>query len=115
MVSETFARSSGTAEHQTLCDATSLDYRTGDPTMLQTSIAEQVLSALQIVARTDQVRRDLDLDLFELDLLDSLGIVELMVQLLERLGLDLSPAEIERSEWATPRKIIAFVEERLTP
>jgi hypothetical protein len=37
------------------------------------------------------------------------------VLLLERLGLDLSPAEIDRAEWATPRLIIAFVEQRLNP
>jgi D-alanine--poly(phosphoribitol) ligase subunit 2 len=81
--------------------------------MLQTSVAEHVLSALATVARTSEVRRDLDLDLFGLDLLDSLGIVEVMVLLQERLGLDLSPAEIDRTEWATPRQIIAFVEKRL--
>jgi D-alanine--poly(phosphoribitol) ligase subunit 2 len=81
--------------------------------MLQTSVAEHVLSALETVVRSSEVRHNLDLELFELDLLDSLGIVELMVVLLERLGLELSPAEIDRAEWATPRLIIAFVEERL--
>jgi D-alanine--poly(phosphoribitol) ligase subunit 2 len=81
--------------------------------MLQTSVAEHVLSAVETVVRTSELRRNLDLELFELDLLDSLGIVELMVALLERLGLDLSPAEIDRAEWATPRLIIAFVEQRL--
>jgi D-alanine--poly(phosphoribitol) ligase subunit 2 len=81
--------------------------------MLETSVAEHVLSALTIVVRTDEVSRNLDLDLFEHDLLDSLGIVELMVQLQDRFGLELSPSEIERSEWATPRKIVAFVEQRV--
>jgi len=81
--------------------------------MLRTSVAEHVLSVLELVTRTDQVRRDLDIELFELDLLDSLGIVEVMVQLQDRLGLELSPSEIERAEWATPRAIVAFVEARL--
>jgi D-alanine--poly(phosphoribitol) ligase subunit 2 len=113
MVSEIFAESSASTTDKTLCNATSLNYGSGGFEMLQTSVAEHVLSALQTVARTDEVRHNLDLDLFELDLLDSLGIVELMVLLLERLGLDLSPAEIDRAEWATPRLIIAFVEQRL--
>ncbi len=83
--------------------------------MLRTSVAEHVLSALETVTRTGEVRRDLDVELFELDLLDSLGIVELMVALSDEFGLELSPTEIERAEWATPRKIVAYVESRVGP
>jgi D-alanine--poly(phosphoribitol) ligase subunit 2 len=79
----------------------------------QLSLTETVLSALEAVVRTDEVRRDLDLDLFDLDLLDSLGMVELIVRLSEALGLELSPAEIDRYQWATPRRIVAYVEARL--
>jgi D-alanine--poly(phosphoribitol) ligase subunit 2 len=83
--------------------------------MMRTSVAEHVLSALETVARTDEVRRNQDVDLFELDLLDSLGMVELMVLLSDGLGLELSPAEIDRDEWTTPRRIVAFVEGRVGP
>jgi D-alanine--poly(phosphoribitol) ligase subunit 2 len=83
--------------------------------MVQTSLAEHVLSALETVTRTSEVRRDLDVDLYELDLLDSLGTVELMVMLSDQLGLALSPAEIEREQWASPRKIVAYVESRVGP
>ncbi len=83
--------------------------------MLQVARADQVLSALQTVTKTDEVRRNLDLELFELNLLDSLGIVELLVQLSDRLGLELSPTEFDRDQWATPRKILAVVEARLEP
>jgi D-alanine--poly(phosphoribitol) ligase subunit 2 len=82
--------------------------------MLRMSVAEHVLSALESVARTDEVRRNPDVDLFGLDLLDSLGVVELIVALSETLGLDLSPAEVDRDEWSTPRQIVAFVEGRLS-
>jgi D-alanine--poly(phosphoribitol) ligase subunit 2 len=80
--------------------------------MLPASVAEEVLSALATLTRTDEVRRELDLDLFELHLLDSLAVVELLVHLSDRLGLDLSPSEFDRQAWATPRKIIAYLEER---
>jgi D-alanine--poly(phosphoribitol) ligase subunit 2 len=83
--------------------------------MLRTSVAEHVLSALEAVVRTDEVRRNLDIQLFELDLLDSLGIVELIVSLSDRLGLELSPAEIDRDDWSTPRQIVAFLEGRVGP
>ncbi len=83
--------------------------------MLQVSVADRVLSALQAVTRTPEVHHDLDLELFEFGLLDSLGVVELMVLLADDLGLELSPAEFDRDEWASPRKIVAFVESRLGP
>jgi D-alanine--poly(phosphoribitol) ligase subunit 2 len=92
-----------------------LNYCSGDFAMLRMSVAERVLSALETVTRTTEVRRDLDLELFEQDLLDSLGTVELIVRLADELGLELSPAEIERDEWATPRKIVAYVEGRVGP
>jgi len=38
-----------------------------------------------------------------------------MVMLSDELGLELAPAEIERTEWATPRKIVAYVESRVGP
>jgi len=79
----------------------------------QLSITDTVLSALEAVLRTNEVRRHLDLELFDLDLLDSLGTVELIVRLSESLGLELSPAEFDRTTWATPRRIVAYVEARL--
>jgi D-alanine--poly(phosphoribitol) ligase subunit 2 len=51
--------------------------------------------------------------LFEFDLLDSLRAVELMVALSEEFGIEISPAEFVREEWATPSRIVAYMERRL--
>jgi len=72
-----------------------------------------VMSILEQVTGTDQVRRNPDLALFDLDILDSLGTVELIVALSEKFGVEISPAEVERQQWASPRKIIAYMEERV--
>lgn len=74
-----------------------------------------VMDILEQITGTDQVRRDPDVGLFDLDLLDSMGTVELIVALSEKFGVNLSPAEIERAEWASPRKIIAYMEARVGP
>lgn len=73
------------------------------------------MGVLERVAGTDQVRKNPDLALFEQDILDSFGMVQLMVELSETFGVDISPAEIEREQWASPRKIIAYMENRLGP
>jgi len=81
--------------------------------MLQVSVADEVLSALETLTRTDEVRHNQNLELFELGLLDSFGVVELLVLLSDRLSIDLSPAEFDRRGWATPHKIITYLERRL--
>ena len=45
-----------------------------------------------------------DLPLFDLGLLDSLGIVTLITRFAEEFDVDISPAEFERETWATPAK-----------
>jgi D-alanine--poly(phosphoribitol) ligase subunit 2 len=79
------------------------------------STATKVLAALEQVTGTDEVRRNLNLALFDLGLLDSFAFVELLVAVDESCGADISPAEVEREQWATPAKIIAFVESRVGP
>jgi D-alanine--poly(phosphoribitol) ligase subunit 2 len=77
------------------------------------STAEQVLRVLSTVLENDEVVRNPDLPLYDVQLLDSLKTVELIVALAERFQVDISPAEVERQQWATPRKIIAYMEQRL--
>jgi D-alanine--poly(phosphoribitol) ligase subunit 2 len=74
---------------------------------------EIVLQELEKITGTGQVNLNLDLPLYDEDLLDSLSTMELIVALSERLGISISPAEIDRQQWATPRKIIAYVEEKV--
>ena len=76
------------------------------------SVSETVLDELEKVTGTDQVRKDLNLDLFGEKILDSFGTVELIVALSDSLSIEVSPGEIDRELWATPQKIIAYFEER---
>ena len=81
--------------------------------MLQVATGNEVLSTLASITRTDEVCRNLDLELFDLGLLDSLGVVEMLVFITDRFGVEVSPAEIEREQWATPRLILEFLDTRL--
>jgi D-alanine--poly(phosphoribitol) ligase subunit 2 len=74
--------------------------------------ADRVIDILAQATETDEVRQNMDLALFDEHLLDSLGLVQLVVALEEELGIEIAPAEIERAEFATPRRIVEFVESR---
>jgi len=75
-------------------------------------ISDQVLDVLAEVAETDEVRTNLDLALYDLQILDSMKTVELIVALSRDLGVEISPAEFERESWATPRKLVEDVMKR---
>ena len=74
---------------------------------------ESVLALLARVCGADEVRSDLDLRLYDLGILDSLRTVDLILALSAELGIDVSPAEFDREQWATPGQIVAEVERRL--
>lgn len=75
--------------------------------------ADIILDELVKITGTEEVRSNLDVALFEEDILDSLGVVELIVALGEALNIDITPAQVDRKMWATPGKIIADIENRM--
>lgn len=81
--------------------------------MADSDPSEQILTVLANVAETEEVRTNPDLALYDLQILDSMKTVELMVALSGEVGVDVSPAEFERENWATPRKLVADVMQRL--
>jgi D-alanine--poly(phosphoribitol) ligase subunit 2 len=75
--------------------------------------AERVIDVLADVAEDNVVRTDPDIPLFEQDVLDSLRTVDLILALTREFGVDISPAELDRSLWATPKHIVAFMEAKV--
>ncbi len=74
---------------------------------------QKILQLLVSITGTEEVRRNLDLSLYDSRVLDSMQTVELMVAIEEEFGVQVSPAEFDRESWATPRKIVADIERRL--
>lgn len=80
---------------------------------MSSATSEQILDVLARVAETDEVRTNPDLALFDLQVLDSMKTVELIVAYGSELGVEISPAEFERESWATPRKLVEDLQNRL--
>ena len=74
---------------------------------------EKVLDIFEEVTGTDEIREDLDLDLFEAGLLDSLGIIEVLLKIEEVFGIKLQPTDLERMDMATANNLIAFLSSRI--
>lgn len=73
---------------------------------------EQVLEILVDVCKDDIVKEDKDVNLFDTGLLDSLGVIELLVEIEEKLSISIEPTEVERSQIGTPNKIIEYINKR---
>ncbi len=78
------------------------------------STFDRVVDVLKAVSETDEVEKNLDLPLYELQILDSMKTVQLIVAFSQEFGIDISPAEFERERWATPRMIVADIESKMS-
>jgi len=81
--------------------------------MIAADFADKVLLLLASVGETDEVLSNLDLLLYDYQVLDSMRTVELILLIEEEFGLKISPAEFERERWRTPRAVIADLQQRL--
>jgi len=81
---------------------------------MTTAINDQVIDVLARVADTEEVRTNPNLALYDLQILDSMKTVELIVALQQELNVEISPAEFDRDAWATPAKMVADVQQRLS-
>ncbi len=74
---------------------------------------EKLLALIAEVCDTDDIYEQRDVDLFEAGMLDSMGAIDLLVELEDQFGVTIAPTELERSEMNSVNKIIARVQERL--
>ena len=73
-------------------------------------IPEKILAVLANVVEDDEVLLDLDLPLYDCHILDSLKTVELILAFAEEFGVETALAAFEPEQWATPGKIVAYVQ-----
>lgn len=70
---------------------------------------QAVVAILKELTGTD-VSNNLDDNLFDSGMIDSMATVEMLLELQEKFGIDIPVSEFDRSEWDTPNKVIAKVE-----
>ncbi|NEY20798.1 D-alanine--poly(phosphoribitol) ligase subunit 2 [Bacillus ginsengihumi] len=66
---------------------------------------QEVFNMLAEVCQDDVVVNEPDIDLFEHNLLDSFGIITLLVEIEGRFGISIPITEFTREEWNTPNQI----------
>lgn len=75
------------------------------------TIKAEILDILEEITGSSDVRENEALDLFEEGLLDSMGTVQLILEIESRLDITVPVSEFDREEWSTPALIINKVVE----
>ncbi|MGY3748980.1 D-alanine--poly(phosphoribitol) ligase subunit DltC [Vagococcus acidifermentans] len=70
---------------------------------------ETILNILTDVTGNDEVKTNLDLNLYDEGLLDSMATVQLLVEIDSQCGITVPVSEFDRDDWGTPRQIIDHV------
>ena len=73
---------------------------------------ETLFEILERICENDIVKSNPDIDLFETDLMDSLGFAELLADIEDELGILIAPSEVDRSTFNTPIRILTYLETR---
>ena len=81
--------------------------------MAAENLESRIIDLLVDITGEEEIGDYRDDDLFEEDVLDSLGAIELLVKIKDEFGVSIAPTELEREEMNTVNKIIARVQERL--
>lgn len=76
-------------------------------------IKEIMLDILEEMTGEPMVKEDLDLNLLEEGLLDSLDYVSLQLEIEDRFGVLLPPSEYTKEELDTPRRIIDVIADKM--
>ena len=75
---------------------------------------EKVLDMLIEVTGSEDIAEEKDTDLFEAGLLDSLGIIEVLLKIEEVFGLRLQPTDLEKNDMATVNNLVKFLSTKLS-
>lgn len=73
---------------------------------------ELALEIMEDVCETDEVREDLDMDLFEAGLMDSLSGISILLEIENKLGIKLQVTDLDKSDIATVNNFAAFLKRR---
>lgn len=74
---------------------------------------DQVFDIIEQVSGTDEFREDLNMDLFEEGILDSMKAIMLIVELEGQFDISLPPSEMDREDWNTANKIADRIKEKV--
>lgn len=73
---------------------------------------EKIITMMEKICESDELRDNLDVNLFDAGLMDSLTFIEFIVAVDKEFDIDVEPTEIQREDVETVNKVITFIKSR---
>ena len=74
---------------------------------------DKLIEILEEICEDESIKNNMDIDLFEEGLLDSLSFAELLYEIEEKFGVIISPSELTREGFNSPNLILNEIKKRL--
>lgn len=70
---------------------------------------DRIIEIIEEVSGFENLRENLEIDLLENEILDSLAFIELITALEEEFDIEIQPTQVEPSTWRKVEKIVELV------
>lgn len=74
-----------------------------------TKMEDRIIEIIEEVSGFENLRENLEIDLLENEILDSLAFIELITALEEEFDIEIQPTQVEPSTWRKVEKIVELV------
>lgn len=71
---------------------------------------EKIIEIIENLTGYDKLKENVDIDLLENEILDSLAFIELMTSLEEEFNIEIQPTQVDPNTWRSVKKITELVE-----
>ena len=71
---------------------------------------EKIIEIIENLTGYDKLKENVDIDLLENEILDSLAFIELMTTLEEEFNIEIQPTQVDPNTWKSVKKIVELVE-----
>lgn len=71
---------------------------------------EKIIEIIEKLTGYDKLKENVDIDLLENEILDSLAFIELMTTLEEEFNIEIQPTQVDPNTWRSVKKIAELVE-----
>ena len=71
---------------------------------------EKIIEIIENLTGYDKLKENVDIDLLENEILESLAFIELMTTLEEEFNIEIQPTQVDPNTWRSVKKIVELVE-----
>ena len=71
---------------------------------------EKIIEIIENLTGYDKLKENVDIDLLENEILDSLAFIELLTTLEEEFNIEIQPTQVDPNTWRSVKKIVEVVE-----